>query len=114
MLQGEKLISNVVIVSWEAETIASYAGTTLREYAELTTSSSDPSLWMVSRIIELAEKIPVLMQGGKKVEIRMEVQLLRGFLQYAKGLKSIGSALATSTTIKDAFVSKCEYNFVIG
>ncbi len=100
--------------SWglNAETIASYADTTLKAYMELT--SSVPSSWMVTRIIELAEKIPALIQGGKKVEIRSELQLLTGFLGYAKGLKGIGSALTASTTLKDAFVGECLYYVALG
>lgn len=62
---------------------------------------------MTSRIIESAEKIPVLLQGGKKVEIRVELQLLTGYLRWVQGLKGIGGALTASTGLKEAFVSKC-------
>ena len=87
------------------ESVASNAASAINLY--LLHSSLFSTSWMASRIIELAEKIPVLLLGSKKVEIRMELQLLMGFLRCMQGMKGLGSALTASTSLKASFISKC-------
>mmetsp|Transcript_56910 Transcript_56910/g.138580 ORF Transcript_56910/g.138580 Transcript_56910/m.138580 type:complete len:577 (-) Transcript_56910:3200-4930(-) len=57
---------------------------------------------MVSTIIELIEKLPVLAQGGKRTETRMHFQLLTGYLS-SMGHKG-ASGLATSDILKRCLI----------
>ena len=61
--------------------------------------------WMLPRIRSLAEgALSMAKAGNKEMEIRMQLQLLLGYVRY---LGSNGAAnLASSTGVRDAFVGK--------
>jgi hypothetical protein len=67
----------------------------------------DSFSWMASRIMDLVEKIKVLLFGGKKVEIKLELQKVIGYLQcFGGSKKSIGGALVPSIAFRKNLVRK--------
>jgi hypothetical protein len=61
--------------------------------------------FMVSTVLELIEKLPALVEGGRQIEIRMQFQLLTGYLS-SMGNKG-ASAMATSDILKRCLIRKC-------
>lgn len=62
---------------------------------------------MVSTIIALVEKLPALVEGGKRVEIRMQLQLLSGYFACV-GSKG-ASVLGTSQRLRRFLIRKYKY-----
>jgi hypothetical protein len=93
------------------ENVSSYAVATITEYMDDIgrTGKNDVGScsWIISRIVGLVEMLPVLLQGGKKVEVRLELQKVTGYLKCAEGImKSVGSSLTASVSFRRSLIRK--------
>ena len=99
------LASFLLLHRQSKDKVSAYATETTNEY--MNRYDADSFSWMISRIIDLVEKIKVLLIGGKKVEIKLELQKVIGYLQCFRGSKkSIGSALVPSVAFRKNLVGK--------
>ncbi len=58
---------------------------------------------MVSRIIGLVEKLPLLLMRGRKVEIKMDIQKVTGYLECLRGV-GLGMTVVDLVTFRQALV----------
>ena len=96
------MISSFLFFLYTVASVSKVATSTIEQYVSRMGFGDTSS--MVSTIIEMVEKLPILAQGGKKTEIRMQVQLITGYLS-SLGSKG-ASGLATSSTLKRCLIRK--------
>jgi hypothetical protein len=78
------------------------AASTIREF--LDKMEFGDTSFIVSTSIGLVEKLPSLVEGGKRVEIKMQFQLLMGYLLSVRNKGA--SAIANSASLKRALIRK--------
>jgi hypothetical protein len=89
--------------------VISSARKIIKEYIESRygegTEDPSASFWMVSRIIELVQKLSTLVHQGNGTELRIELNLLDGYLQCLINNDNNGSRKENNDAISSALIS---------
>jgi hypothetical protein len=92
--------------SARAVEVASDATAIVQEYdALLTTRNTDNAhSWIMKRVFDLVQNLPVLIKRADKVEIKLHLQKATGYIKCLKG--GLGNYFSTSVSFRKALIRK--------